>query len=1441
MSELQKITDENKRALDVLDALLGQPLFSGSPGAEIVQKSLQCVLNGGGNLEFLRAISDLTVLKEIGARATKKSISIDVPLENESAIYFRNTSLKALCSIVASLSSPNKIDRGISESFASVPTLFSSICIALENLQCRFDDKTTRDGMIQEGIWGLIILIFVLKNKSASIDISLSSEIIAVILAYSAEESLSLYCLQIFELMSHSEDLTVITYLTDQLVLRVTDALQRATDDQDFRLDTTTTTSVGALTPAGKGKEKLTKKAAVVEKSERVGAVKQSPRQYLACIKVAASTITAICVKRGSSITGDVIPRIVSYFSKILNDKTAWELAQSIIAEPFDIDLSDVFDECCICLGSIGLIGTGQRRAVYESLVTPILFSVLQNSMAIFDCVAVQSPALQHSLSTDDVLGSTNILKKEKNLKCDKPTTATTTTQLKGSRIPDVVRPIGTPEEEACKLRKVKGLRRVAEMATMILISERRCEGSGGSDVKALGKRWHSAAILHEIDLTMFVSSRKSMVREAPSSSSSTSPYSLLDPIAVNSASISFPLPQLMEIIASADIDLGNRGIRMLSSILEGLNDPFALMPLLDFDAAAMIGLANTVQNRMIIMMDALETKKFEVEIQESGLLSRTQNESKEYSLGNVELQDCSQVLEDGKVGVEVDFQDTERSIREKIDGVSEAPFHDVYVPSEGEALYNSLVILERLLAVSAMNINIFSSKDRLCMIAALICRCGATVHQKEGKEMYSPVSECEITLFDPRNSSWNILHDKKNYDQVLMRPLLLDILGLISNAEEKYKVKEGEISNRPSARGGAPTIVAVSPCKESSLCVGKFCGDAVISTLLVEGRYSLQADPNTAPHMIVLSTHSNGSGSGHNSTSQQHVKISALELEVLDSALGCLLAMISSGATSLYAVLESVADAGFSPKDTKLNSSEYSSLHRLKIFLSNLSSDHLISSRSVQGSNFGDDQMLQAAASAELKTALSQKSSWTRSLFFDHLFTATTFILSPSIILKNPVMWPYITICTSVLGVISSVDSTPKTVGIALDTIMKLCRVDNISDSTQPVIADSFATFFLAMGGAAALAGALGRFGTLRADVCTTDDQIECSQRGLSLLIYLTNRGRDRELYWLSKVPPDASSTSDPKGTKAKEAKAAKEKLQKEGKRGKSFLKLETASIIEEIMWNHEPDGSHPDPNHGPTRGFWKALIETRCNELHTHTENITVLIVALQGGLSTVALGLIREGAGVHISDVRGISPLMYSLFLGDERVARALITAGADVDAVDVSGTPTVTYACHSMLPLDVKDCMPGPIGPSVILPAGGGNNDDGRSNNPNVLGNTALLPLLLSGGVDVCVCSAQGNSPLLSAIGLGEISMIVGGYKVVAGNNSYSPLCPIEETLAAVSSLLAHDACVNACNLRGVVPLHIAAARGHLELIELLKQSNAIANAEDEGICSTLPYL
>lgn len=1460
LPELQKISDENRRAFDILEAFIGPPSFSGSANADIVQKSLRYVLNAGGDLGFLSVISDLAIYKEGKA---KVGVSLEVPNENESlkeSVCFRNTSLKALCSIVLSLSSPNKIDKGLSESFASVPTLLHSVCLALGKLRCRFDDRSTRDGMIQEGIWGLITLIFVLRNDSASMAILISSEAVKDLLAYSADESLSFYSLQIFELMSLSSVATATAYLTEQFVLRVTDILQRATEDQDFRLDITTSTSVGALTPAGKSKEKMTKKTAVVEKSERVGAVKLSPRQNLACIKVAACILAAVSKRNGSSIIADVIPRIVSYFSKVLSDKTAWELAQSVMAEPFDVDLYDVFDKCCVCLGAIGLIGTRQRRALYEALSTPILMSVLQSSMAIFDCVAVLSPALQHSLSTDDVLGSTNAGKKEKNFKCDK---TAATTQLKGSRIPDTVRPVGTPEEEAEKLRKVRGLRRVAEKAMMTILSERRCDADVRNDVTVVNKRWASAANVHEIDLTMFVSSRKTAEREAPSSSSSSfsssSSLFILEPIAINSASIPFPLTQLIEMIASSDIDLGNRGLRVLSSLLEGLKDPFALMPLLDLDVAAMTSLANTVQNRMIVMIDALENKKFEIELQGSGLLSSALNESKGYSLVNNDFKACSSIPSGKKEIIEVDYIDTDRSIREKIDGKPEILLQDTSVPTEGEGLYSSLIILEKVLAVSAVNINIFATKDRLGMVAALLYRCGLTANQKEGQESYSPVSELEVTLFDPRNFSWNIINSSNNCDKVLLRPILFDVLGLISYAEEKYRVKEGEVSSRPSARGGPPTTVVVSPCKETALCVGKLCGDAVISTLTVHARYSLQSNPNSTPHLTVLSSISNGRGSGSDSrsadiggsVSQRHVQVPVLEIQVLNAALGCLLAMLSPGANSLFAVLESVADAGFLHKETKLGNSEYSSMHKLKIFLSNLSTSSLLGSQSGEVCGVGVDLALQVAA-ADRKTVLSQKSTWTRSLFFDHLFTAATFSTSPATILKNPVMWPYICVCASVLGVISSVASTPKTVSIALDSILKLCKVDNISDSAQPVIADSFGTFFLAMGGATAVAGALGRFGTIRSVVCTTEEQIESHQRGVSLLTYLTNRGRDRELYWLSKVPPDASSTSDPKGAKAKEAKAAKEKLQKESKRGKSFLKVETASIVEEIAWNHEPDGSCPDPNHGPTRAFWRALLEIRCNELHTQTENGSVLIVALQGGLSAAALGLIREGAGVHITDGTGITPLMYSLYLGDGEAAEALIAAGADVDAVDLTGMPTVTYACHSMLPDDVEGSLPGPVGSNILIPishavggvSSGINSKEFACVNVSVLGNTALLPLLLSGGVDVRVCSAHGNSPVLSAMGLGEMTMMLGGYRVTARNNSYTRACTREETLAAVSSLLAHGAYVNSCNLQGVVPLHIAAARGHLELIELLKQSNAIANAEDEGIHSTViifPYV
>jgi ankyrin repeat protein len=116
---------------------------------------------------------------------------------------------------------------------------------------------------------------------------------------------------------------------------------------------------------------------------------------------------------------------------------------------------------------------------------------------------------------------------------------------------------------------------------------------------------------------------------------------------------------------------------------------------------------------------------------------------------------------------------------------------------------------------------------------------------------------------------------------------------------------------------------------------------------------------------------------------------------------------------------------------------------------------------------------------------------------------------------------------------------------------------------------------------------------------------------------------------------------------------------------------------------------------------------------------------------------------------------------------------------------------------------------------------------------VQGSCSPLQLLLSAGMDVCVCGSSGDTPLLLALGLGTKKIVIGGYTLNFKNSSYTTRCSTEETLDVVKSLLAVGALVNACSKRGVVPLHIAAARGHLALIDLLKNSGAIANAEDEG--------
>ena len=345
--------------MEIFETLVGPPVFTGSTNSEIIQTSLRLTLNTIGNLDSLHILSDLTVFREeVKVVKVKKGQIPEIIPENEIAIYLRNSSLKALCSIALSLSVPNEVDHALAVSFSNVATLVDSICFTLSSLRARFDNTVTRDGMIQEGIWGLILLIFILRNNVESMTVLLSStETMAALLLFSTEESLSLYCLQIFEIISLSTNPLALTFLDENLVLKISDIVLRASNDTE---NNSAVTFGSANTPGkgGKEKEKPAKKDKniVVEKSEKMGAVKQTSRQNLARIKIAASTLSSICERNGSAIDPDTISRVVQYFSKILMEKSLWDLAQTQTAEPYDINLCDVFDKCCIFIGAVGLI-----------------------------------------------------------------------------------------------------------------------------------------------------------------------------------------------------------------------------------------------------------------------------------------------------------------------------------------------------------------------------------------------------------------------------------------------------------------------------------------------------------------------------------------------------------------------------------------------------------------------------------------------------------------------------------------------------------------------------------------------------------------------------------------------------------------------------------------------------------------------------------------------------------------------------------------------------------------------------------------------------------------------------------------------------------------------------------------------------------------------------
>jgi len=712
----------------------------------------------------------------------------------------------------------------------------------------------------------------------------------------------------------------------------------------------------------------------------------------------------------------------------------------------------------------------------------------------------------------------------------------------------------------------------------------------------------------------------------------------------------------------------------------------------------------------------------------------------------------------------------------------------DLLIPSKNtESLYLAYCIVETFLTHMEADckeaVKTFATAEQVKVISSLL--------QRLGPSGSNSVAEFQSTLYDPRVYSWRPKIDEKTVEKVFLRPIMLKVLALSATADSVYRKLEVQDSAIPPLPCTAMPL-SKSPCEEASLYVCKYCTDSVYAILSTHCEYS-----NLQSNIIAIPV------PGMKMESQS---CSRLEESVLIAALEYACAIASCGPIGIAATLEAVAESGFKMLHSDQRNAT-TAVFTMKNFYSFMNSEE--------------------SAFSDVLQSVPENFLWTRPKYFDDVFDPDHLLTATNQVGHHPILWPFISICGSIIAVFADPKSTQSSAQLAVEVLISTTKYSMQHAHSQPVLYDIMSAVFLSLGGGVALNGLMGRFGNISESF---KDIIETHME------YLLYRGSSREGFWHEwNVAHKEEIVLDPKTGKPihkKEDKKAKETKPEKKVDPKA---IPPVIIVPEVHLNFESNDQHPDPNHGPNEGFWLKLLNVCGPNLYQVSNSQSMLISGIQGNLGKLSIRLIELGVSLDVADEFGLTALMYSFVYNEVEIAQTLVEYGANVNAVDNNGNPAIKFALLSLSLMDIKKQLPCHVEynknytytidhPIQLF---------GTPHFHNVLLDTQIrLPQKSAGAVDVNVRDPSGRTPLLVALGQGEVTLKLGGYavRILSGgyNDSSYPIADVHKT---VRDLLKAGGWLNACSKRGVVPMHIVAARGDLEMIKLFAAKKAIINPVD----------